>query len=439
MATEEANQTGASVTSLETQLESCKLEGGEGAAVRNGAEERVENYAAQFFPAPADANADADATADGAADLESQWRADLESQQDVSKRSAEFSSKTRRRGRGGVVVPSATTGRKFFIGGLSHQTNASHLRNYFGQFGELADVVVMFEGRGRKPRGFGFVTFVEQAPVREVLKSRFHNVNGRDVDVKLAVPRENMDPSISPAGRRPGGWNSPKAHQRVLMQQQGMLTPAMMTGAAGALPGAPHYYVDPSVLYMQPELAGDLGGGLHYAPRFPPQSWGGHRTYVPSGIPANYASANGAHRSGPPTNYTTPANYTPAANYTAGGTHATANGAYGAPGAYAAFSAPGGYAPEYGEAGYDANGVVPPGSLPAAGFEPGTALWEVGPHPVVAVVPPAVPLAVVPPAVPVAVVPPAVPVAVMPPAMPVALVPHPAVAEPEADPVQPQD
>jgi uncharacterized membrane protein YgcG len=41
-------------------------------------------------------------------------------------------------------------------------------------------------------RGFGFVTFATEASADEVMLSTTHDVNGRTVEVKRAVPREAM-------------------------------------------------------------------------------------------------------------------------------------------------------------------------------------------------------------------------------------------------------
>ena len=92
----------------------------------------------------------------------------------------------------GHAKSSSVASRKIFVGGLSHQTRESALREYFEGFGALTDVVVMHEAGGRKPRGFGFVTFVDRKAVDAVLRSRYHPVDGRSVEVKLAVPREVM-------------------------------------------------------------------------------------------------------------------------------------------------------------------------------------------------------------------------------------------------------
>ena len=71
---------------------------------------------------------------------------------------------------------------------------------HFEQFGRLTDVVVMHEAGGRKPRGFGFVTFADVASVQKVLQSRLHPVDGRGVEVKLAVTREMMSSDEAATG-----------------------------------------------------------------------------------------------------------------------------------------------------------------------------------------------------------------------------------------------
>ena len=60
---------------------------------------------------------------------------------------------------------------------------------YFGQFGEMEDVVAITEGISRRPRGFGFITYVDVAAADAVLQTRFHVVANRYIEVKQAVPR----------------------------------------------------------------------------------------------------------------------------------------------------------------------------------------------------------------------------------------------------------
>ena len=53
----------------------------------------------------------------------------------------------------------------------------------------LAKVLCMFIGLSRS-RGFGFITFKQAESVDDVQKDRPHNIDGRDVETKRAMPRE---------------------------------------------------------------------------------------------------------------------------------------------------------------------------------------------------------------------------------------------------------
>ncbi|XP_055937355.1 heterogeneous nuclear ribonucleoprotein 27C-like [Argiope bruennichi] len=78
---------------------------------------------------------------------------------------------------------------KLFVGGLSWETTKETLQNYFSQFGEVIDSVVMKNNETGRSRGFGFVTFKDPNCVNAVLQSKPHEINGRTVDAKECTPR----------------------------------------------------------------------------------------------------------------------------------------------------------------------------------------------------------------------------------------------------------
>ncbi|XP_045028116.1 heterogeneous nuclear ribonucleoprotein A1 isoform X2 [Daphnia magna] len=78
---------------------------------------------------------------------------------------------------------------KMFIGGLSWQTSAEGLREYFSKFGDVTEVMVMKDPTTRRSRGFGFVTFADAASVDKVLASAPHELDGKKIDPKVAFPR----------------------------------------------------------------------------------------------------------------------------------------------------------------------------------------------------------------------------------------------------------
>lgn len=55
------------------------------------------------------------------------------------------------------------------------------LRNYFSQYGEVVDCVIMKDKSTNQSRGFGFVKFKDPNCVRTVLDTKPHNLDGRNV------------------------------------------------------------------------------------------------------------------------------------------------------------------------------------------------------------------------------------------------------------------
>ncbi|KAJ7994108.1 hypothetical protein DPEC_G00262500 [Dallia pectoralis] len=78
---------------------------------------------------------------------------------------------------------------KMFIGGLSWQTTQEGLKEYFCKYGEVKECVVMRDPVTKRSRGFGFVTFVDQAGVDSVLAVTRHELDSKTIDPKVAFPR----------------------------------------------------------------------------------------------------------------------------------------------------------------------------------------------------------------------------------------------------------
>ncbi|XP_031599542.1 RNA-binding protein Musashi homolog 1b isoform X2 [Oreochromis aureus] len=78
---------------------------------------------------------------------------------------------------------------KMFIGGLSWQTTQEGLKEYFCKYGEVKECMVMRDPVTKRSRGFGFVTFVDQAGVDKVLAQTRHELDSKTIDPKVAFPR----------------------------------------------------------------------------------------------------------------------------------------------------------------------------------------------------------------------------------------------------------
>ncbi|XP_057497285.1 heterogeneous nuclear ribonucleoprotein 1-like isoform X1 [Actinidia eriantha] len=86
--------------------------------------------------------------------------------------------------------PGPARTKKIFVGGLASTVTESDFKMYFDQFGTITDVVVMYDHNTQRPRGFGFITYDSEEAVEKVLLKTFHELNGKLVEVKRAVPKE---------------------------------------------------------------------------------------------------------------------------------------------------------------------------------------------------------------------------------------------------------
>uniref|UniRef100_A0A7S0ML85 RRM domain-containing protein n=1 Tax=Cryptomonas curvata TaxID=233186 RepID=A0A7S0ML85_9CRYP len=87
---------------------------------------------------------------------------------------------------------------KIFVGGISQETSDDDLRAYFGQHGEIVDITIMKDRMTGKSRGFGFITF-DTSEVADKMVASKHEINGRMVEAKPAVPRGSQ----AQMGQRP--------------------------------------------------------------------------------------------------------------------------------------------------------------------------------------------------------------------------------------------
>lgn len=71
---------------------------------------------------------------------------------------------------------------KLFIGGISWETTEDKLKDYFSNYGEVMQTVVMRDKLSGKPRGFGFVVFSDPNVLDRVLQDR-HVLDGRTVSL----------------------------------------------------------------------------------------------------------------------------------------------------------------------------------------------------------------------------------------------------------------
>ncbi|KAJ6313184.1 hypothetical protein OIU77_014647 [Salix suchowensis] len=153
--------------------------------------------------------------------------------------------------------------KKIFVGGLPPTLTEDGFRQYFEAFGFVTDVVIMYDQSTQRPRGFGFISFDTEDAVDRVLQRTFHDLNGKQVEVKRALPKE-----ANPGG---GGRSMGGSYQNY--------------GASG---GNTSSYDGRMERYMQPQGA---GGG------FPPYGSSGYSTagygYAPANNSVGYSGYTG--------------------------------------------------------------------------------------------------------------------------------------------------
>ncbi|CAF0860216.1 unnamed protein product [Didymodactylos carnosus] len=88
--------------------------------------------------------------------------------------------------------------RKIFIGGLSYKTEDQQFRDHFSKYGDILDCIIMRDREGRS-RGFGFVTYSTSAMIDNLMANRPHVLDGREIEPKRAVPREEASKPESAA------------------------------------------------------------------------------------------------------------------------------------------------------------------------------------------------------------------------------------------------
>ncbi|KAK9868052.1 hypothetical protein WJX84_004457 [Apatococcus fuscideae] len=81
--------------------------------------------------------------------------------------------------------------KKMFVGGTGDIDDET-FRQYFEQFGDIDDCVILRKPDGGS-RGFGFVTYKDEMSVEKCLVMQ-HSLNGRTVELKRAIRKEDMAP-----------------------------------------------------------------------------------------------------------------------------------------------------------------------------------------------------------------------------------------------------
>ncbi|XP_066261741.1 RNA-binding protein squid-like [Euwallacea similis] len=89
---------------------------------------------------------------------------------------------------------------KIFVGGITSDLTDEDIKSYFSQFGNITQVEMPFDKTKNQRKGFCFITFENDAIVKELLKKPKQTIKDKQVDVKKAATQ----PNNMMGGR--GGW-----------------------------------------------------------------------------------------------------------------------------------------------------------------------------------------------------------------------------------------
>lgn len=207
-------------------------------------------------------------------------------------------------------MPTGPRTKKVFVGGIAHTVTTEEFKQYFSQFGSIAEAQIMVDRQTNRSRGFGFVTFDSEDTVDQIV-GQAHEIGGKVVEVKKAEPKA---PRVSgpPMGSAPGGYGgygAATAYQGSYGAPSAY-TPRTPYGTPGGYAASPA-----PTAYSAPSYGGYSGYGSDYSrPAYPTTTPSPYAQRPPTVYPA-YAAAG---YSAPQQAYAT-SSYPPSATYLGGG------------------------------------------------------------------------------------------------------------------------
>lgn len=97
--------------------------------------------------------------------------------------------------------------KNIYVGNLSPKTTSDDVRKLFEPYGEVLSAEVLTDRYTGESRGFGFVSISDSGAQAAIAELNGKTVDGRDIKVNEARPRESSGrpPRGGGGGRGPGG------------------------------------------------------------------------------------------------------------------------------------------------------------------------------------------------------------------------------------------
>ena len=92
---------------------------------------------------------------------------------------------------------------KLFVGNLSFNVTENDLQDAFAAHGTVVETNLMMDRMSGRPRGFGFVTMSNAEEAQKAIEAlNGKPLDGRDITVNIARPREERPPGGGGGGGR---------------------------------------------------------------------------------------------------------------------------------------------------------------------------------------------------------------------------------------------
>ncbi|CAG9766647.1 unnamed protein product [Ceutorhynchus assimilis] len=172
---------------------------------------------------------------------------------------------------------------KVFLGGLPSNVTETDLRSFFTRFGKVMEVVIMYDQEKKKSRGFGFLSFEDEDSVDRCVSEHFVNLNGKQVEIKKAEPRDGSGGNKMGGNDGNSAWGPPQAPMGMMQGPNGQMGGPPMNMGAPMGPNMNQGYLGWGTSPQQQYNAGYgtpsgpgsyQGWGAPPAPQGPPPQWG---------------------------------------------------------------------------------------------------------------------------------------------------------------------
>ncbi|CAB1439557.1 unnamed protein product [Pleuronectes platessa] len=94
--------------------------------------------------------------------------------------------------------------KKIFVGGVKDHLESDHLVDYFSTFGVVEKAEIISDKTTGRKRGFAFVYFEDSDSATKAVNTKYHDIDGNQVEVKKAMTKQEMSTGGGRGGRGRG-------------------------------------------------------------------------------------------------------------------------------------------------------------------------------------------------------------------------------------------